>query len=160
MTMRWLPALMLVAGCGSPAPESQTEAPPAAVESAAGVAAGAGRVFFVQPQDGATVASPIMFEFGSEGLTVAPVPPAPPEGEALPAPRPGIGHYHLGVDTDCLPAGTEIPKADPWIHFGDGKAVIEMQMTPGPHRFSLQAGDDNHYTIGDLCQTISITVSE
>ena len=66
-------------------------------------------------------------------------------------------HYHLGVDTDCLPAGTVIPKADPWVHFGDGKNVIEAQLTPGPHRLAVQAGDDMHRTLPGLCEVINIT---
>ena len=70
----------------------------------------------------------------------------------------GITHYHLGVDTDCLPAGTVIPKADPWIHFGDGKNVIEMSLPPGPHKLVLQSGDDMHRTIDGLCETINVTV--
>ena len=66
-------------------------------------------------------------EFGSEMFTIAAV----PAGEVTSV-RAGTGHYHLGTDTDCLPAGTVIPKANPWVHFGDGKNVIEMQLTPGP----------------------------
>jgi hypothetical protein len=65
-----------------------------------------------------------------------------------------------GVDTDCLPVGAVIPKADPWIHFGDGKNTIEMQLKPGAHKFAVQAGDDKHATIAGLCETISITVTE
>jgi hypothetical protein len=70
-------------------------------------------------------------------------------------------HYHIAVDTDCLqPAGTVIPKADPWVHFGDGKKVIEMSLTPGPHRLTVQAGDDMHRTIAGLCETINVTVAK
>lgn len=160
MTMKWVPILLVATGCGSQAPAPQSEAPAAAAESQEDVVVGARRVFFVEPQAGAMVPSPIMFEFGSEGFTIAAVPPAPPEGVDPPAPRDGSGHYHLGVDADCLPAGTLIPRADPWIHFGDGTAIIEMQMTPGAHRFSLQVGDDEHRTIEGLCETINVTVTQ
>ena len=68
------------------------------------------------------------FEFGNDQLTIAAVPPGEADAEQV---RPGMTHYHLGMDTDCLPAGTVIPKADPWIHFGDGKNEIEMQLKPG-----------------------------
>ena len=115
-----------------------------------------GRVFFVQPKDGATIKPMSTFEFGSEGVTVAAVPPGTLTPEQV---RAGMIHYHLGVDTDCLPAGTVIPKADPWVHFGDGKNVIEMSMTPGAHRVALQAGDDMHRTIEGLCQIIKVTVA-
>jgi hypothetical protein len=117
---------------------------------------GRGRVFFVQPKDGGTIKPMSTFEFGSEGVTVAAVPPGTLTPEQV---RAGMIHYHLGVDTACLPAGTVIPKADPWVHFGDGKNVIEMSMTPGPHKVALQAGDDMHRTIEGLCQVISVTVA-
>jgi hypothetical protein len=150
---------LTVVACGGSAPQPESEAPaaqsaPAADASHAEHPAGA-RVFFMQPTDGATVKSPVQFVFGSEQITIAAVPP----GEVTTV-REGIGHFHLGVDTDCLPAGTVIPKADPWIHFGDGKNTIEMQLKPGPHKFAVQAGDDKHATIAGLCETISITVTE
>ncbi len=115
-----------------------------------------GRVFFVTPKNGATIKPLSSVEFGSEGVTVAAVPP----GELTPAMvRPQTIHYHLGTDTDCLPAGTAIPKADPWIHFGDGKNVIEMSLAPGSHRIAVQAGDDMHRTIAGLCEVINVTVA-
>jgi hypothetical protein len=114
-----------------------------------------GRVFFVSPKEGATVKSPVQLEFGSDMFTIAAV----PAGEVTTV-RAGTGHFHLGVDTDCLPEGAVIPKADPWIHFGDGKNVIEMQLTPGPHKLAVQAGDDKHATMAGLCETINVTVTE
>jgi Domain of unknown function (DUF4399) len=52
-----------------------------------------------------------------------------------------------------------IPKADPWIHFGDGKNVIEMSLTPGQHRLAVQAGDDMHRTLPGMCEVINVTVA-
>ena len=71
-----------------------------------------------------------------------------------------MGHHHLGVDTDCLPAGEVIPKASPWVHFGDAKTVIDMQLSPGPHKFALQLGDDQHRTLPGLCQVITVNVAQ
>jgi hypothetical protein len=113
------------------------------------------RVFFVQPQDGATVKSPVALEFGADGVSIAAV----PQGTVTEA-RAGLGHYHVGIDTDCLPTGADIPKAAPWIHFGDGKNVIDMQLSAGSHRLTLQVGDDLHRTIAGLCSTISVMVAE
>jgi hypothetical protein len=114
------------------------------------------RVFFVQPQDSATVKSPVHFEFGAEQFTISPV----PEG-TVETPRPDVGHYHLGVDVDCMPSAQVIPPGtQPWVHFGKGNNTIDMQLTPGQHRFALQVGDDQHRTIEGLCQTISVTVGE
>jgi hypothetical protein len=111
------------------------------------------RVFFVQPQDGATVKSPVTLEFGVENYQVAAVPAG-----TVTESRPNVGHHHVGVDADCLPPGTEIPRASPWVHFGDGKNVIDMQLPPGQHRLTLQIGDDLHRTQEGLCSTITVNV--
>jgi hypothetical protein len=130
-----------VAACNKPA-----EAP----------GARAGRVFFEQPKNGDTIKPMSTFKFGHEGLTIAAVPPGNLTPDQV---RTGMTHYHLGVDTDCLPAGTPIPKADPWIHFGDGKNEIEMSLPPGPHKLVVQSGDDLHRTLTGLCETINVTVA-
>ena len=116
-----------------------------------------GRVFFVSPKNGDTIKPMSTIQFGSEGVTVAAVPPGTLTPEQV---RARTIHYHLGVDTDCLPAGQVIPKADPWIHFGDGKNVIEMSLKPGQHRLAVQAGDDMHRTLEGQCEVISVTVAE
>ncbi len=116
-----------------------------------------GRVFFAEPKDGATIKTMSTFRFGNEGVTISPVPPGDLTPEQV---RPNMTHYHLGVDTECLPSGVVIPKADPWIHFGDGKDTIEMQLKPGQHKLVLQSGDDMHRTIEGLCQTITVTAVE
>jgi hypothetical protein len=127
------------------------------VEAPARDSGGTGRVFFVRPKNGDTIKPMSTFEFGNERVTVSAVPP----GNLTPSQvRAGMTHYHLGVDTDCLPAGTVIPKADPWIHFGDGKNVIEMSLPPGPHKLVLQSGDDLHRTVAGLCETINVTVAQ
>src|SRR6516225_1683597 len=76
------------------------------------------KVFFIEPKNGAMVTSPVHMKFGSEGIEIAAV----PQGDVKTV-RPGIGHYHVGIDEDCLPAGKNIVKGTPsWVHFGDGKS--------------------------------------
>ncbi len=112
------------------------------------------RVFFIEPKNGATVTSPVHMKFGSEGIKIDAVPP----GDVTTA-RPGVGHYHVGIDQDCLPPGKNIVKGTPsWVHFGDGKSEFDSQLTPGRHKLALQIGDDLHNTLPGLCQTIRITV--
>ena len=112
------------------------------------------RAFFVEPRNGATVSSPAHLKFGSQGIEIAAVPP----GDVTKA-RPGMGHYHVGVDETCLPAGKTIVKGTPsWVHFGDGKSEIDMQLTPGKHKLALQVADDLHNAIPGLCTTITVTV--
>lgn len=163
---------VVAAGCGSSEPAKESAPTPAAAPAPAAAAGehadhdmatmtmspaaapNGARVFFVEPKEGATVSSPVHFVFGSEKFTISPV----PQGE-VEHPRPGMGHYHLGVDTDCMTANQVIPKGTPsWVHFGKGDDKIDMQLTSGPHKFALQIGDDLHRTIAGLCQTLTLTV--
>jgi hypothetical protein len=151
-----LTASVAVAACGGSSPESQPAGTPAAAPAADHTAhPGGGKVFFAEPKSGATVKTPVHIVFGSDMFTIAAVPP----GEVTDV-RANTGHYHLGVDTDCLPVGAVIPKANPWVHFGMGNNSIDMQLTPGPHKLVVQAGDDKHATMTGLCETINVTVTE
>ena len=112
------------------------------------------RVFFVEPKNNATVTSPVHLKFGSEGIVIAAVPP----GDITTA-RPGMAHYHVGIDQSCLPAGKTIVKGTPsWVHFGDGKSEIDTQLTPGKHKLALQLGDDLHNTMPGTCTVITVNV--
>jgi hypothetical protein len=149
---------VVVVACGSepkpsePAAGGAASTPPAASQPMGG----SPRVFFVEPKDGATVKSPVHLVFGIENYSLAAVPP----GEVTTA-RPGMGHHHIGVDQDCLPAGTTIVKGTPsWVHFGDAKTEMDMQLPPGTHKLTLQLGDDLHNTMTNMCQTITVNVTE
>ena len=109
------------------------------------------RVSFLAPEEGATVSSPVHFMFGAENFVIEPI------TDPLTV-RQGAGHHHIGIDTDCLPAGEVIPQAAPWVHFGTGSDMIDMQFEPGPHRVCLQIGDGEHRTIEGLNAMISFTV--
>ena len=112
------------------------------------------RVFFVEPKNNATVTSPLHMKFGSEGIEIGAV----PAGDVKTA-RPGIAHYHVGIDENCLPAGKTIVKGTPsWVHFGDGKSEFDTQLTPGKHKLALQLGDDLHNTLPGTCSVINVTV--
>lgn len=139
-----------LAACGS-----QPAEPPAGADAGAPAPGGKPRVFFVEPQDGATVKSPVHLRFGIENFELAAVPQGTVE-----ATRPNLGHHHVGVDIDCLPAGTEIVKAAPWVHHGGAQTEMDMMLTPGPHKLTLQLGDDLHRAIAGLCQTITVNVVE
>jgi len=112
------------------------------------------RVFFIEPKNGATVSSPVKMKFGSEGIEIAAVPPGD-----LTTTRPGVAHYHVGIEQNCLPPGKNIVKGTPsWVHFGDGKDVFESQLTPGRHKLALQLGDDLHNTMPGACSVITVNV--
>ena len=119
-------------------------------------AQGKPRIFFVEPKNGASVKSPVHLKFGIENYKIAAV----PDGTVTTA-RPGVGHFHVGIDTGCLKPGETIVKGTPsWIHFGKGDAEIDMQLTPGKHRLALQLGDDLHNTVKGLCSTITVNVTQ
>ena len=138
-----LPVLVMVAGFGVLA-GAQAKKP----------AAKKARVFFIEPKNGATVTSPVHMKFGSEGIEISPVPPGDPTTT-----RPGVAHYHVGIDQTCLPPGKTIVKGTPsWVHFGDGKDVFDSQLTPGKHKLAVQLGDDLHNTMPGACQVITVNV--
>ena len=150
--------LMVVACTSEPeAPPAETAPPPAVPAAAPSTTP---RVFFVEPQDGATVKAnqPVALKFGLENYELGAV----PAGEVK-EPRPGVGHHHVGVDKDCPGSGTNIVKGTPdWIHFGKAETGMTpgIQLTAGTHKLSLQLADDLHNAIGGLCQTITITAAE
>ena len=126
----------------------------AQAKKAAPTKAAAKRVFFVEPKNGAMVTSPLHMKFGSTGIEIAAVPP----GDVTKT-RPGVGHYHVGIDESCLPSGKTIVKGTPsWVHFGDGKSEFDTQLSPGKHKLALQIGDDLHNTMPGFCSTITVTV--
>ena len=149
------------AACSSEAPIEET-APAASTESHEGHQMA--KVYFKEPKDGATVSSKstVKFVFGADNYQISAV----PSGEVKEA-RPDMGHFHLGVNTDCLPAGTVIPKAEEgdkpgeagkWVHFGKGTDTFEMALNPGEYKFALEVGDDLHRAVEGMCETITIKV--
>ena len=114
------------------------------------------RIFFVEPKNNASVKSPVHLKFGIENYKIAAV----PDGTVTTV-RPGVGHFHVGVDQDCLKPGLTIVKGTPsWVHFGKGDSEIDMQLTPGKHKLALQLGDDLHNTVPGLCSTITVNVTQ
>lgn len=118
------------------------------------------RVFFVAPADGSRHSADVIdIEFGAENYPISAI----PEGfdQETGTPRDGVGHYHLGYDTGCLPVGEIIPQGEGWQHFGDGSSTTTLENAPaGTYELTVQIGDDQHRTQEGLCATISIEVSE
>jgi len=146
--------LAVSVACGGGAEEHAEPADHAPVEEAP-AASSAPRVFFTNVTEGDDVTSPVHLEFGIENFEIV----AAQDPVVI---EEGKGHHHLGVNTHCLPAGTVIEKADPWIHFGDASNTIEVQLEPGPVHLSLQIGDGEHRTLDEpgLCAMINLNVVE
>ena len=144
-----LPLLLVAAtACGGAGDSAPDTAEPAASEETSA----APRAFFVEPANGATVQAPVHLVFGAENFVVEPA------GDN--SVHAGAGHMHIGIDTECLPAGTIIPTASPWVHFGDGSMQIDVDLTPGEHTIALQIGDGEHRTLDDpgLCSLLTLNV--
>ncbi len=109
------------------------------------------KVFFLEPKDGSTVASPVKAAFGLEGMTVAPA------GSM----EPGTGHHHVLVDAEALPEGEVITVGPQNLHYGKGQTGAEIPLAPGKHKLTLQFGDGVHKSFGPkLSHTISVTVKD
>jgi hypothetical protein len=120
------------------------------VASAASVAARAqGRVYFVEPQDGATVSNPVHVKFGVEGMKIAPA------GTMTE----GTGHHHLIIDGAARPLGEVIPANDKSLHFGKGQTETDLTLPPGEHTLTLDFGDGAHRSYGpEMSRTITVHV--
>ena len=92
------------------------------------------RVYFVSPQNGATVSSPVTVVFGLEGMGVA---PAGVEKEKT-------GHHHLIIDADLPSLNEPVPSDDNYRHFGGGQTQVSVELTSGSHTLQLIMGDHNH----------------
>lgn len=108
------------------------------------------RVFFANLQDGQSVTSPCLVEFGVEGMEVEPA------GEI----KANSGHHHLLINHDFVPAGEVIPAGDSTlIHFGKGQTSTEVNLPLGTHKLTMQFANGAHMSYGEkMSATINVTV--
>jgi hypothetical protein len=92
------------------------------------------QVFFLSPQDGATVSNPVVVRFGLKNMTLAPAG----------VDKPGTGHHHLLIDAPLPPLDEPIPNDANHLHFGKGQTEIELRLLPGKHTLQLLMGDWTH----------------
>ena len=76
------------------------------------------QVYFITPQDGASVGQTFTVRFGLKGMGVAPA------GVDVPA----TGHHHLLVDVATLPLlDAPLPATEQILHFGKGQTETELE---------------------------------
>lgn len=93
------------------------------------------QVFFIEPQDGATVSSPFTVKFGIKGMTLMPAGMVHPES----------GHHHLLIDLETLPdLSKPIPADAQHLHFGKAQTETVVELPPGKHSLQLLLGDHLH----------------
>ncbi|HLB30339.1 MAG TPA: DUF4399 domain-containing protein [Gammaproteobacteria bacterium] len=108
-------------------------------------------LYFITPEDGAAVTSPITVKFGLRNMGVAPA---------------GInventGHHHLLIDTVLPALNQPIPADDKHVHFGKGQTEATLNLAPGTHTLRLLLGDHLHtpHNPPVMSEPITITVS-
>jgi hypothetical protein len=96
------------------------------------------RVFFIEPADGAVVASPVRVEMGIEGFGIT---PAGTTGER----RHTAGHHHVHIDVAELPdLDAPIPRDASHVHLDGGETEVLLDLAPGEHTLQLLLGDEDH----------------
>jgi len=108
-------------------------------------------VYFIAPQNGAKLHSPVTIKFGLKGMGIAPA---------------GIkfdntGHHHLLVDTDVseLKLDAPMPATDKIVHFGKGQTETTLTLTPGKHTLQLIFADYLHQSFDPPLISKKITVT-
>jgi hypothetical protein len=137
--MNWkIAALVLLAGSAVAADLPRSSSPPGA------------ELYFISPQDGATLASPVPVRFGLKGMGVAPA------GLAME----NTGHHHLLIDAELPPLDRPVPADAQHVHFGKGQTEAVVTLAPGAHRLQLLLADHLHLPHDPpvVSQVITITI--
>lgn len=92
------------------------------------------QVYFVNLQDGATVATKFSIVFALDRTGAAPAGPDPEDTDYL----------HLLIDTDLPPLDQPIPNDFNHLHFGAGQTEATVTLRPGEHTLQLLLGDKDH----------------
>jgi hypothetical protein len=108
-------------------------------------------VYFIAPQNGAKLHSPVTIKFGLRGMGIAPA---------------GIkfentGHHHLLVDTDIseLKLDAPMPATDKIMHFGKGQTETALTLGPGKHTLQLVFADYLHQSFDPPLHSEKITIT-
>jgi hypothetical protein len=108
------------------------------------------KLYFISPENGATLSNPVTIRFGLKGVGVA---PAGVEKEKT-------GHHHLLIDTDIPKDLTAaIPADDNNKHFGGGQTEVTMDLKPGTRTLQLLLGDHSHVPHNPPLASEKITVT-
>lgn len=108
-------------------------------------------VYFIAPQNGAKLHSPVTIKFGLKGMGIAPA---------------GIkfdntGHHHLLVDTDLsdVKLDAPMPATDKILHFGKGQTETSLTLAPGKHTLQLVFADYLHQSFDPPLTSKKITIT-
>ncbi len=106
-------------------------------------------VHFVSPEDGAELSSPVIVEFGVDGMEVEPA------GNL----SKNKGHHHIIINGAFIPKGEVVPADDTHIHYGAGQLSDTLDLDPGEYTLTMQFADGLHNSYGEqMSATINVTV--
>lgn len=135
----------LTSGCAS-SETKQAEAAPAEVTTPKTPTA---RVWFIEPENGATVGKKFKVKMGVEGFEIGTL------GDLTQ----GKGHHHIIINKGPVKEGEVIPADAKHIHFGKGQTEAEIKLKPGHYNLTLQFADGAHRSYGEkLSSTIHVMV--
>jgi hypothetical protein len=106
-------------------------------------------LYFVWPQDGATIKGAFWCRFGLRNMGVTHA------GDNFQ----NSGHHHLLIDVN-EPVDPKEPIASDksHLHFGAGQTETRLELPPGKHTLQLVLGDANHYPFDPPVISDKITV--
>ena len=106
-------------------------------------------VYFVWPQNGATIKGGFWCRFGLRNMGVTHA------GDKYP----NSGHHHLFIDVnEPLNPKEPIPSDKSHVHFGAGQTEARIELPPGKHTLQLVLGDADHYPFSPPVVSEKITV--
>lgn len=115
--------------------------PPAVPEGA--------RVFFANLEDGDTLTSPFLVEFGIEGMEVEPAG----------AVNEGKGHHHIIINNKYIEFGGTVPADSVNIHYGGGQTSDSLDLNAGNYSLTMQFADGYHRSYGEkMSSSINVVV--
>lgn len=92
------------------------------------------KVYFINLEDGDSVESPFLIQFGLSGMGIAPA------GFE----KSNSGHHHLLINVDDIDFKKPIPSSSNHIHFGGGQSETVINLDPGKYSLQLLLGNFTH----------------
>jgi hypothetical protein len=144
-------ATTVLTACGRKEAGTDSTATSAAASATTAAASPPASVMIMTPGKGATTGADVTVTLMAHGVTIA---------KADGAKVPGVGHYHLFLDTIPTPDNAPIPPTSAKIvHIGSGDSSYTFKaLKPGEHRLIAVLGFGDHTPMPGGRDTVTFTV--